>query len=149
MQLHKERNIEMHISPVRNRIPTIPPPTCGTVDRVRLIRRKTRQHTDGASITLPLVQRSLISPYQSPLLPALRTQRRWRNQLFLSVKHWRNFFIEREILIGDFEGGRALMTRSFHKWNGKDDCGKRNYRTSGKEILQKLFDPIDDTDASA
>lgn len=81
-------------------------------------------------MTATTMQRALISVGQSFLLPALRAERRRRNQLFLPVENRRNFFVKREIIGSDFEVCSTLMTRSFHEWNGKDGSEKRNNPTS-------------------
>src|SRR3989339_2108851 len=75
---------------------------------------------DNVLATVPApsaVKLALIAPCQSPLLSALRTQRRRGDQFLLAVEDRRDFLIKREIILRNLEAGAALFAGLLHRKN--------------------------------
>lgn len=100
---------------VHERIPCVTPPAVVAVDGKICLSTIDGQELFLAKITAPAMQVALAPHNHSPFLATQGTHRRWWNQFFLPGKDWRDFLVEREILIRDFEWRTALSARLLHR----------------------------------
>lgn len=125
-------------------IPAIGEPSIEPVHGKALLRRIDGDHLFSGQCAFALVEPALVSPREAPLLPAIRTQSRRRNELLLPIEYRRDFLAEREILFCDLEGGRTVATGAIHPgmWYNGIMFTRYVRAIMAKANVEKIADPL-------
>lgn len=113
-KLLKERTREIEWAAIGLWIPLVRPPLVRIVDMDARMLAEVRDDGFPCEFALAVVEVPLIAPAESPLLAAIGTKFWRRDVIPLARDDRRDFCIEREVVLGNFEGGRALLTRLLH-----------------------------------
>ena len=96
-------------------IPLIRKPRIESEDNESLFRGINRDHLLPRERALALIEFALIAPTQAPLLPAIRTQCRWRKEFFLPAEDRGDLLAEGEVIFRDLIRSRTLATICRHE----------------------------------
>ena len=113
-KLRVERLVQVDVSPIRQGIEVVTPPTGKTIDGIWCIGRMDRDDGFTATAASTTLERMFSAPDHPALETAFRAKRRRMNCILLPAEDRRNLVVEREIIVGDLKRCLAVATRSLH-----------------------------------